>query len=134
MLKFGQRLRAMKSKFPAPDFADKCQQMSADVSGCPPETKRNEVEIEEEEKLPLLGIDKSIKAILSDALWIHNIRPIAKGKNIEECARAAFLFLESKPQRFKNATINDLKSTTLSWIENRKVDAALSIIDLTCVG
>lgn len=34
---FGQRLRAMKSRFPAP--ADICQPPHADDSGCPPETE-----------------------------------------------------------------------------------------------
>ena len=44
---FGQRLRSMKSKWPAP--ADICQRMTADDSGCPPETEyEEETEIETE--------------------------------------------------------------------------------------
>ena len=117
---FGQRLRNMVSKFPQP--ADNPRPLD---SNKPPETKRNEVETETEtrendETLPAFGIDVSVKKLLTDEKWVNDIRHLTKGKNLEGAARSAFLFLESKPQRFKQADLNELKRTTLSWLENNK--------------
>lgn len=79
-----------------------------------------EEERREEDTLPLLGIDLSVEKILKDEMWIHNIRHLAKNKNLEGAARSAFLYIETKPEKFKVADLNDLKRTTLSWLENNK--------------
>lgn len=89
------------------------------------EEKRGEEKIirgeeKREDTLPLLGIDLSVEKILKDEMWIHNIRHLTKNKNLEGAARSAFLFIETKPQRFKVADLNDLKRTTISWLENDK--------------
>lgn len=46
IVNFGQRLRNMRSTFPQPD--DNAQQSAASRRECPPETKRNETEVETE--------------------------------------------------------------------------------------
>lgn len=46
--KFGQRLRAMRSKYPEPSADDICGHLLTDVSASPPETKRIESETESE--------------------------------------------------------------------------------------
>lgn len=81
--------------------------------------KANEIG-EKEETLPVIGLDNSVKKLLNDELWIHNIRHLTKGKSLEGAARSAFLFLETKPEKFKRADLNELKKTTLSWLENTK--------------
>lgn len=70
--------------------------------------------------LSQLGLEDSLLKITKDEVWLHNIQPLVRGKNLEAAGRAAFLYLESKPSRFKTSTIGDLKRTTLSWIENQK--------------
>jgi len=45
---------------------------------------------------------------------------LTKGKDLEGAARSSFLFIETKPDRFKQATMNDLKRTVISWLENNK--------------
>lgn len=82
----------------------------------------------ESDLLSFLGIEISLKKILDDELWNHNIQPMLKGKNLKEAGRAAFLYLQTKPHRFKTATINDLKRTTISWLENKKPET-ISTVD-----
>lgn len=84
------------------------------------ESKEKNSKEEESETLLLLGIDNSIDKVLKDEIWINSITPIAKGKDIGGAARASFLYLQGAPNRFKTATLNDLKRVTLSWLENKK--------------
>lgn len=81
------------------------------------EEKREE---ESRDTLPFLGIDVSVKKLLDDERWIFNIRHLTKNKNLEGAARSSFLWLETKQERFKTATVNDLKRVTISWLENNK--------------
>lgn len=81
---------------------------------------REEEKRGEESELAHLGCEASVKKILEDEVWIHKITPLTKNKNLKGAARAAFLYLESKPTRFQNADINELKATTLKWLENSK--------------
>lgn len=82
--------------------------------------KEENIKLENEENLlSHLGIEVSIKKLLEDEIWIHNIMPIVKGKDLAGGARAAFIFLETKPERFKQADLNELKKVTLSWLENK---------------
>lgn len=122
---FGQRLRLMKSKFPQPEDGRQTVVSQSSDNGRP-ETKRNEVETkprnEGEDSLSFLGIDKSVERLLADEYWRHTIHHIAKGKDLGGAARSSFAYLESTPQRFKQATLNDLKKVTISWLENKKVD------------
>lgn len=81
------------------------------------EEKREE---ESRDTLPFLGIDVSVKKLLDDERWIFDIRHLTKNKNLEGAARSSFLWLETKQERFKTATVNDLKRVTISWLENNK--------------
>lgn len=87
------------------------------------EREENRIRREEEEReetLPTFGIDISVKKLLNDEKWIHDIRHLTKGKDLEGAARSAYLFLEASPNRFKQSGLNELKKTTLSWLENDK--------------
>lgn len=100
--------------------AEKNNREQAKTTNIEENKKREEKEEKREETLPSIGIDNSVKKLLNDELWVHNIRHLTKGKNLEGAARSAFLFLETKPERFKQADLNELKKTTLSWLENNK--------------
>lgn len=84
------------------------------------ENKSKEKQSEEPDSLSFFGIDKSVEMLLADDYWKHSIHHIAKGKDLGGAVRSSFAYLESQPQRFKLATLNDLKKTTLSWLENKK--------------
>lgn len=120
---FGQRLRLMKSKFPQPEDGSQSVVSQPSDNGRL-ETKRNEVETklrnEGEDSLSFLGIDLCVKKLLADEYWLHSINHLTKGKDLGGAVRSSFAFLETKPERFKQATLNDLKKTTLSWLENKK--------------
>lgn len=73
---------------------------------------------QENEFLPDIGIDLAVKKLLNDHLWLHNIGHLTKNKNLENSVRSAFVFLETKPERFKQADLNELKKTTISWLSN----------------
>lgn len=81
-------------------------------------------QIKEEEKigenmLTHLGLEFSIKKLLDDEIWRHDIHSVARGKDLEGAARASFVYLKTKPERFAVADLNELKKVTLSWLENK---------------
>ena len=82
--------------------------------------ERREEEKREEDALSVLGIDKSVEKLLKDDYWLHSIHHAAKGKDLGGAARSAFAYIEAAPARFKTSTLNDLKRTTLSWLEKMK--------------
>jgi hypothetical protein len=84
------------------------------------EEEKREEEKREEDALSVLGIDKSVEKLLKDDYWLHSIHHAAKGKDLGGAARSAFVYLEAAPARFKTSTLNDLKRTTLSWLEKMK--------------
>ena len=68
---------------------------------------REEKEEKREEQidaLSTLGIDISIKKLLADDHWKHQIHSIARGKDLEGAARAAFLWLEKRNVAFPRAS------------------------------
>jgi len=73
-----------------------------------------------EDALADLGLEVSVKKLLNDELWNHDIINLKKNKNLEGAVRSSFLFLKSKPQRFKEAGLAELKITTVKWLENMK--------------
>ena len=75
---------------------------------------------EDSDSLSFLGIDKSVEKLLKDDYWLHSIHHAAKGKDLGGAARSAFAYIEAAPARFKTSTLNDLKRTTLSWLEKMK--------------
>lgn len=93
------------------------------------QTTNNKPIKQENGVLSQIGIDGAVKDLLSDELWIHNIRHLTKNKNLEGAARSAFLYLETKPERFKVADLNDLKKTTISWLSNSSNSPVNSFVE-----
>lgn len=82
--------------------------------------EKNREEERREDALADLGLEVSVKKLLNDELWNHDIINLKKNKNLESAVRSSFLFLKSKPQRFKEAGLAELKITTVKWLENMK--------------
>lgn len=75
---------------------------------------------EDSDSLSFLGVDLSVEKLLKDEYWVETINHLTKGRDLGGAARSSFAFLQTKPERFKQATLNDLKKVTLSWLENKK--------------
>lgn len=138
---FGQRLRNMRNCFPhPPDTGGNSQQVAADRGECPPETKRNEVETEDEPASASLYVNgnvprgrftidsypngqKAFEEIQADELMVERLLRVVHNEGYKSCdaitvmtgVRRFITAEEAKPD-FTSRPRDDLKKHLVNWI------------------
>lgn len=114
---FDQKLRRMKHTYPPPHVGQVTDTVRTGDGQKTAETKRNEVETEDETKRKTLD---GFKKVFEDEIWREQMQMIHKFKNLDQAIAEVYGKLLAEPARMASSSPNDLKNLVNTWLSNMR--------------